>query len=814
MCPTNRIIVALLLILIVVKVDAQSPFLQGKVKNEWGEGVANALVLLSDTTLRAQQSTTEYVEITETDSLGNYYIKEPVLFNRMIVTRIGYKPKEINVDSGIRQLDVTLNRTEEVALEEVSIKGYRQAVKMNSRGLEYNMKFSPVKQGATVDALRFIPLVHIDRDNIQIVGKDGVKYFLNGQELRLSGNALNSYIQSISVKDIEKIEVITSYDPNLKLGFNQGGINIVTKRQADEGWNGNAQARIWKTNRWKGSGNVQLSYHRKKFGANLFFAGAHHGTWQEKQTTTRYVASGNTSSGQSTYDGENTECNFQGMFNYSPDSQSTLSGNASVEYYTSKQKENGLMNYLLNGVQEPFAAIAHDNRLHSDNTRVNAGLTYQHRSNKGHLFRTSINFYHGDVESSILARMDSASAQGLGNPHEHYQETVPQQSTVWSGDAVYSLPLDKKTSLAIEGNVYHWTIDNNDRYWNETGDGWEINELFSHHLKVKEWNYSGTISMQNIWSKKVRSVLGMGIKRRDYRSEERNTQDLFKQGFWQPHPFMMLSAAPSSKLSIRYSADYRLSNPSFSQMNPFKWYTSATTYRTGNPNLSQVKQLDQSVTVQFLQHYMLFAGHKYYDDMIVYYNRPQENETIESRPENMASLHEFTAYLSMNDIAYWKEKGNLRMTVGVVRSWYHAKMAEEQALYRYASDSYFIQLNNTTSLFPIWQVQMINSLSYNSKRQIDFTKMPASVNLYTSLQKSIKNWNINVNISVNSFLYGSKVRLKRDTTYDTPELNIHTSQKGESVSYALQISYSFGNRNVKTFKRARSSSSNLEGRVD
>ncbi len=809
----KKMIGCLFLVLFAITGKSQEHYITGKVKDEYGKGIANAYILLSDTTQISQQKT-EFMDIFETDSLGNFTIMGNVRFNKIVINRIGYKPMEMFVDSSVKYIDIILNRSEDYTLAAITVKGYRQAVKMSTNRLEYNMKYSPIKQGSILDALRFIPLIHIDKDNIQIVGKEKVRYYLNGHELKLKENALNAYIKTLSVKEIEKIEVITSYDPLFNVNFNQGGINIVTKRQADEGLKGSVQARIWKTYYWKGDGNLQLSYKIKRLSANLFFTGAHNSTYQKKNTKTQYKILNKNTGSRSIYDGENTELNFQGLLDYSISKKSNLSGNANFGYLKGEHTENGFTLYHLNGNKIPYAEIMHDNTLHTNKVRVNAGLTYLYLFNKSSLFRTSINYYHGDAESSILAQMDSVSDKILNNRHEYYKEIVPQQSSVWSGDAVYSLSFSRKMSLALELNAYIWNIDNNDRRWTENDNKWVLDKPLCHQLKVKEWNFSGTISMQNIWSKKIRSVIGMGMRRRNYQSEKLNTQDKAKQKFWQPHPFLMLNIEPNKQFIARYNIDYQLYNPSFSQMNPFKWQTSATTYYIGNSNLSQMKDLNQNITIQFLQDFIVFAGHKYSDGVIVNYNSLKENGMIETCPQNMASYHESTIYLNMNNISYLKGKGNFRATIGAVRKWYSAKPPMNNDSYNYISDSYFIQLNNSTSLFPAYEIQMINSLSYNSKRRIDFTENPASINLFTSFQKNIKKWNFNLSFSVNSFIHGSKIQLKKESTFENSELYIFTSQKGESMSCAFQIGYNFGNKNVRTIKHSRSSSRNLGGRLD
>ena len=83
-------------------------------------------------------------------------------------------------------------------------------------------------------------------------------------------------------------------------------------------------------------------------------------------------------------------------------------------------------------------------------------------SEKGNMFRASLNYYYGDVSTSVLSRMDSVLVDKT-SPHEHYQEIVPQKSNVWSGDALYNIMLGDKGSLNLDLRGYFWGIRRKER---------------------------------------------------------------------------------------------------------------------------------------------------------------------------------------------------------------------------------------------------------------------------------------------------------------------------------------------------------------
>ena len=813
MTSKRSILLCIVLSLFRLMTEAQEHNFIGTVKNEQGQGIADAFILLSDTT-RNNQSKAEYSGIVSTDSLGNFSIAKDVLFHKMAVSRMGYKPVEIHVTPSMKRFDIVLQSDSSAVLEEVLIKGYKQAVKMSATGLTYDMKHNPVKNGTTTDVLRFIPMVHVDGSSVKIIGKSGVKYFLNGKDLKLKGQALSSYLESLNPKDIEKIEVITSYDPRFNLGFENGGINIVTKRAENDGWKGNIQGSVWKTHYWKGSGNLLLFYNKQKFNSNLYFSGSHTSTWQESMEKTLYKESGGQTMSDNILDEKKNDFSTQGMFNYSFNKKSSLDGYFNLSFSKRKRSDVGSTRYLQSGLHLPYAEIGRHDGSSSDRLTMDAGLTYLHHfgANKDRRFKLSLNYSYGNVDAFLYGRMDSITDGMPYRRHEYFEETVPQISSIWSLDASYIVPLNKRTGIGLDLHANYWNVDNNECYKRYTDEGWKRDDRLSFHQKTDEWNLFGIFSIRNKWSTKVNDGLALGMERREYRSEESDGSNPYHRSLWQPYFLYLFNAALNDNVSIKYNAKYRQYNPSFANMTPYWRYTSVSTYRTGNPDLVHMKKFNQELTVQLFQNWMLYVKHNHVDDGIVDYSRAQPNGMIETRPENMASNHACTVYLSVSNISYLRGKGNFRMTAGGTRKWFRMEMPDGD-LNKSMSDSYFLQLNNALTLFPTWEVQMVNSLSYNSGSKDAFDEYPAKVYFYTSFQKNIHNWRFNLNVNINGYVNGNRLELRYSNVYDNPELHTSSMTKGESVSLRLQIGYVFGNSRVKSVKRSASYISGYKDRL-
>lgn len=807
----RNIAILILFSLLCLIANGQVCSIKGTVKDEKGCFIANVFILLSDTT-KNNPNKAEFVDILETDSLGRFTLSKDVVFNKIIANRMGYIPVELGVNSVSDSIDIIMKSDGSTILEEMVVKGYKQAVKMNVTGLVYDMKYSPVKQGTPIDALRFIPLVHMEGNVVKIIGKSGVKYYLNGKELKLKGQALEAYLQTLSIKDIETIEVITSYDPRYNLGLENGGIHIVTKRKENEGWKGNVQGNIWKTHHIKGTGSLLLSYNKEKLSSDFFFSGSSTNTWEDNISITQYKMQNRQTETGNIIDGKNKFFNVQGLFNYSYAKNKTLNGYLNIGHTNENRTDVGFTKYKQGGSGDVYAEISHNNSLSSDGITIDGNLTYQLITDRNGKLKISLNYYHGNQKTSRFSYMDSVIIGMADQPHKHYKEIIPQTSNVWSVKGVYTHPLNKKTILSLDYYANYWKLNENDSYYTGSINGWLKDKKYSFHQKTDEWNLFGIISIINNWNKKMTSGFGAGIERREYKSKEINGLDSHQKHLWQPYALVVLNALPNTKLSLKYNADYRLSNPAFSNMIPYRRYVSASTYRTGNPKLSQVKRFKQNLTAQLFQNYILFFSHRYVDDAIVLYNQVTEDGMIEIRPENMDSYHDFTINFNASNLNYLKDKGSLRITVGASRKWYHTRTPKGETSNR-VSDSWFLQMNNAVTLFPVWQVQMVNSLNYSSKQKRNFEESPARIYFYTSFQKDFGNWRFNLNVSVNSFVYGNLLKFCQDEVYETSELHTFTSSKGEPISCGFNLSYTFGNNRVKAVKRIGSSIDGLKERL-
>jgi outer membrane receptor protein involved in Fe transport len=112
--------------------------------------------------------------------------------------------------------------------------------------------------GTVSDVLTAIPSIDVDTDGvISLRGDSNVLILVDGKPSPLfSGPNAGENLQSIPAKDIERIEVITNPPAQFKADGTAGVINIVTRRQREDGTAGSVQLSLGSSGRSLVGGNV------------------------------------------------------------------------------------------------------------------------------------------------------------------------------------------------------------------------------------------------------------------------------------------------------------------------------------------------------------------------------------------------------------------------------------------------------------------------------------------------------------------------------------------------------------------------------
>lgn len=156
-------------------------------------------------------------------------------------------------------------------LGEVTVTAQKPLVKVEIDKLTYSLEDDPEAQtNNTLDMLRKVPMITVDgEDKIQLKGSSNYKIYMNGKPSNLlSGENASDVLKGMPASSIKNIEVIT--DPGAKYDAEGVGgiINIITTKNALQGYTGNVRADASTLGRFSGGGYISAKIGKLGLTAN------------------------------------------------------------------------------------------------------------------------------------------------------------------------------------------------------------------------------------------------------------------------------------------------------------------------------------------------------------------------------------------------------------------------------------------------------------------------------------------------------------------------------------------------------------------
>jgi len=225
----NRLLFLSIFIIFINPVFSQNT-IKGNIKNTKGKPVEFATIQLLVDSIFNQSALS--------DSLGNYTINSTKNGNcEMLVDILGYSSVE---KSFILKSDTTINfvlQVDTTILDEVTVTGQRNLIQSKSDRLIVNIAGNIETKGKeTTQILKQLPSINLSQQSLNIFGKSSVIVYINDRIVRLSGQTLLSYLNSLPPDIIKSVEIITTPPAQYDAEGNVGIIKINTKREILPGW--------------------------------------------------------------------------------------------------------------------------------------------------------------------------------------------------------------------------------------------------------------------------------------------------------------------------------------------------------------------------------------------------------------------------------------------------------------------------------------------------------------------------------------------------------------------------------------------------
>lgn len=180
---------------------------------------------------------------------------------RVKASSMGFETAETTAS---KEHELTLQLTPSVkSLSEVNVEGNRQAFTSSNGTITFNPSFIPDAMNAA-QIVSSLPGVVQDNNRINMIGKSGIIFYINGRRQKGSTEQLMQQFLSFSARDVEKVEIIIEPTGKYTTIGNNGAINIILKKQPNNFLGGNLSAEAKYTNLLYGNAEAGIIYKTSK----------------------------------------------------------------------------------------------------------------------------------------------------------------------------------------------------------------------------------------------------------------------------------------------------------------------------------------------------------------------------------------------------------------------------------------------------------------------------------------------------------------------------------------------------------------------
>lgn len=507
-------------------------------------------------------------------------------------------------------------------LNEVTVTAQKPLVKVEIDKLTYNLEDDPEAQtNNTLDMLRKVPMITVDgEDKIQLKGSSNYKIYMNGKPSNLlSGGNASDVLKSMPASSIKNIEVIT--DPGAKYDAEGIGgiINIITTKNALQGYTGTVRANASTLGSIGAGGYVSLKVGKLGLTANYGYNNRN-SPWNDSYSTRQSddqpggVKSLLTEKGRSKNKGPFQYGYLEASYEF--DTLNLLSVGANIFRGKSKNySELSADKRILFEMADPIL-YQYDRNSFSSGTfgSTDINVDFQHStSKKDELLTLSYRFSNSPDDSEGRTELSNVVNYYLAK--EYPQWNINKASTTeHTGQFDYTTPTWKNQTLeAGVKYIYRESKSNTlKQSYNDSLSVWEdispANSDFRHIQHIYS-AYVGYAMKFNKYGVKVGvRAEGTALNAKYLKAPEQN----FKTDYFDVVPNATLSYQISMASQIRLGYNMRIQRPGIWYLNPYIDDTDPQRISQGNPNLKSEKSNNLNLNYSmFAQKFSINASLSY-----------------------------------------------------------------------------------------------------------------------------------------------------------------------------------------------------------
>ena len=604
----KRVMVWMALASMATFLSAQTYRLSGCVQDENRQPVEVANVLLK----QAKDST--YITGMLTDTQGCFSFDQPLGEYLLHITLIGsedlYVPVVLRGNKNVGELTL---KSSSALLDEVTVTAARPVIKRLVDRVVFDAHNTIASAGGSaLDLLREVPGLQVGQNSIGIIGKGGIKVYINDRETKLSGDELIDYLRSYDASQILKVEVITTPPSKYDAAGNAGIINIRLKSRPKDYVGGTASASYSAGEKDNyGYGGVSLNLSKGRV-SSFLNGGTTQGNYETCEKNYRYFPQ-NTWNSRADYANYMNSFYLQGGVDVSLERDWTV-GMQAIYNHSAPKPGNALS---WTEVYDASTAVL-DSLLYSNSDkdtssdRLNLNFhTDKVWDDKGKKMTWDVDYLRDNRDENMGFLSKTLLPDGTEIPGTNFDYNYLQHRKVdvVSSALDFILPFEKY-KITAGAKVSFTNTRNGINY--DTSDPTLVQDDY---FRYKEQIYALYADYSREYSERFSMQLGLRMEhtRTTGISEAKDTED--KHDYTRLFPTVYLLYSPTDGHALNFSFSNRISRPSQNMVNPFPFYQNKYTYACGREDLKPSYTYNVELGYTLKNNFNVSAYYSYSDDV-------------------------------------------------------------------------------------------------------------------------------------------------------------------------------------------------------
>ncbi|RKR80550.1 outer membrane receptor protein involved in Fe transport [Mucilaginibacter gracilis] len=776
------------LLLLVSTMGYSQSIIKGNVVDQQNQAIPNVTVTAS--------KDNHTLVIALTDKNGNYTITlSGVNTFRLSFRSVGYK----SIDTILTDVKSTLINTklypENISLSEVAISGKKPIVERKIDRIVFNVENSLASKGGdALDVLKASPGISVETDQISMIAKSHLRLMVDNVFIQLSGEDLINFLKTISSESIKDVEIISNPPAKYDAAGNSGIININLKKQRLNSWNAAVRGSMSQATFTSGTSGTSFDYNR---GPLSFYVNANYSLSVTKRTE----------GDQFFYPEELWNSDYNKKFN-----SRIFSGRVGFDYKFSKSYTMGIQ--YLGSLNKPLTIENSRINITNNATGKLDSIVISAGNNNRNINNSSVNWHHNIKFDSLGKKMDinfdylnyGSDLNRNFTSVNYYDNLLPTNNSLisklytgqqnihnYSGRIDFEIPFPWG-SLSYGAKASFSNTKNNILTFDQNGSAYILDKDQSNLFDYTENTQALYISANKKLSKRWFVQAGLRTEHTTTTGNSITLSQVNKNNYTYLFPTIYLSYNPDQSNSFVLDFGRRIDRPSFIDINPFRFYSSAYSYSEGNPLLKPM--FGHTLTLTHTYKYNLSTSLYYSLETNGYDEIPSIDAATNTQYFTMQNY--YTAHgmgiienYTFNKYKWWESNLFGFLWYGITKFKQNVGLPENNGFGAHISANNSFLIDSKSQFKAEVDVSV-----HTSKRDLVYRK-----NGYSTINAGVSYPVLNKKLDVTLMAYDIFRTDTRNFTTTTDMIKQNYYSYNDNRMIRISLSYKFGNKKINVKKQ-------------